>query len=341
MASFADTTRLHDPNKGSGDVIHSAGQGVKNAVFDANGLALVQDVSLFQRNFGLQEVGFPGLHYVTAAGTATTTVTVPTGKFWRLISVVGTITTDASVGNRTVNVSITDDTPTEIESYTMANVAASQNGVPYHYLIGGELGELTVGNVGVAAAGTLTVTDVPVGTITLNGVVFTFAAALTGAVNEISSETEVICKAALLNAFGAGADRESLDHSVTDAVAESVKMTMAAFISDDAIFTNDEPGLTLGTAIGFAESSTNLSMDGSATMGGTTEGVNPSLGDSALNFPEDAGALLGPAYTIVIDEPGLTDAGDVVEIFISYIEYDADPTVASGIGGSVAASLTL
>ncbi len=333
MASFADTTRIFDPNKGAADVIHNAGQGDEVAAFDSNGLALVTDISLLQKHLGIREVGFPGLHYVTAAGTATTTVTVPSGKFWRLISIVGTITTDASVGNRTVNVSITDATPTEIESYTMANVAASQNGVPYHYLIGGELGELTVGNVGVAAAGTLTITDVPVGTITLNGIVFTFAASLTGAVNEIISSTEVACKAALLNAFGAGADRESnADHSVSDAVAESVKMTMAAFSGDTAVFTNDEPGLTLGTAIGFAESSTNLTMDGSATMGGTTEGVNPSLGDSALNFPEDPGAWLGPAYTIVIDEPGLTDAGDVIEIFIAYIEYDADPNLAAGIG---------
>ena len=332
MASFTPTTRIYDPNKGAADVIANAGQGDEIAAFDANGLALVTDISLLQHQLGIREIGLPGLHYVSAAGTATTTVTVPSGKFWRLLSVVGTITTDASVGNRTVNVSITDATPTEIESYTMANVAASQNGVPYHYLIGSELGQLNVGNLGVAATGTLTVTDVPVGTITLNGVVFTFAASLTGAANEISSETEAICKAALLDAFGAGADRAAGAHSVSDLVAESVKMTMAAFISDDAIFTNAEEGLTLGTAIGFAESSTNLTMDGSGTMGATTEGVNGSLGDSALNFPEDPGALLGPAFTIVVDEPGLTDAGDVIEIFISYIEYDADPALAAGIG---------
>ena len=221
MASFTATTRLFDPNrKSTGDFLLNPGQGDENAAFDANGLALVTDASLFAPHFGLREVGFPGLHYVSQAGDATTTITVPAGKFWRLLGVFGHITTDSTSANRTVKVSITDATPTELEAYTMANVAASQTAVPFHYLIGGELGTLARGNLDIAATGTLTITDVPVGTITLNGVVFTFAASLTGAANEISSETEVICKAALLDAFGAGADREAGAHSVTDAVAE-------------------------------------------------------------------------------------------------------------------------
>ena len=207
MASFTDTTRLFDPNKGAVDVLAKPGQGDEIAAFDANGIALVTDASLFAPHLGIREVGFPGLHYVSAIGTATTTVTVPTGKFWRLISVVGVISTDASVGNRTVKIDITDATPTSLEDYTMANVAASQTAVPFHYLVGGELGELTVGNLGIVAAGTLTITDVPVGTITLNGVVFTFNAGAITAANEITSASEVLCKAALLDAFGAGTGR--------------------------------------------------------------------------------------------------------------------------------------
>ena len=112
-------------------------------------------------------------------------------------------------------------------------------------------------------------------------------------------------------------------------------MTMAAFSGDTALFTNAEPGLTLGTAIGFAESSTNLSMNGSGTMGADTEGVNVSLGDSALNFPEDEGAWLGPAYTIVITDAGAPDSGDVIETWTVYLEYDADPNLAAGLGASV------
>ncbi len=312
-------------------MLHNAGQGDQKAAFDANGIALVEDISLFQNLLNVREIGLPGLHYVQAAGDVVTTVTVPSGKYWRLISVVGNITTDSTSFNRALKIDITDATPTSIEAYTMANVAASQTNVPFHYLIGSELGQLNVGNLGVAAQGTLTVTDVPVGTITLNGVVFTFKSGGLTAANQIDSTSEVLCKAALLDAFGAGADRAAGGHTVSDIVAESVKMTMAAFISDDAIFTNSEEGLTLGTAIGFAESSTNLTMNGSGTMGATTEGVNGSLGDSALNFPEDPGALLGPGFTIVISE-ATADTGDLYDVFLNYIEYDADPLLAAGIG---------
>lgn len=340
MASFPDTTRIYDPGKGSGDVINNRGQGDEGAAFDANGIALVTDIALLQSQLGMREVGFPGMHFLNAiAGNVTTTVTVPATKFWRLISIVGNLTTDSTSFNRALKISLTTAAPADLETYTMANVAASQTNVPFHYLIGSELGELAVGNLGIAATGTLTITDVPVGTITLNGVVFTFATSITAA-NQIDITSEVICKAALLDAFGAGSDREAGRHSVTDKVAESIKMTMAAFSGDTALFTNDEPGLTLGTAIVFAESATNLSMNGSGTMGGNAAGVNHSLGDSALNFPEDSGALLGPGFTIVFDEP-THDTGDRYSAFINYIEYDIDPTVPVGHGGAVLASRTL
>jgi hypothetical protein len=326
-------TRLYDPNKGSADVLPNPGQGDDLAAFNANGVAEVSDVSLFQKDLNLREVGVPGLYYAAAVqGDATTTITVPAGKYWRLIGVNVLLITDASVGNRTVKIVTQDSADTEIEALTHANVAASQT-IGLHALYGSEA--YTVGNLGVAAQGTLTMDTNPTAadTMVLEGVTFTFVAALTGAANEILIGANVAAtKVTLQNAVGTSPSGSSADHSVSDAVRASINMEGTDFSGNDMVFTALVEG-TDGNGHTTTETFTaGTNVFDAATLGTTTAGVNDALLKSAEDFPEDFGSLLLPGEDIVITEPGVSDTGDDLYIFVNYIEYDADPQLAAGIG---------
>jgi hypothetical protein len=322
-------TRIYDPNRGSGDTfVNSTGD--DTAQFNSDGIATVADVSLFQKFLKVREVGVPGLYYAAAvAGNVTTTITVPAAKYWRVVGVNILLITDATATNRNVTVRLQDDSNAEIETLAHATTTESVT-IGLHMLYGSD--GLVVGNLGVAAVGALAVTDIASDgdTITLNLIEFTFKTVLTGAANEIILGTEAAQKTAMEDAFGATADGTNANHSVSNATRALLGMTLGDFAGDDALFTADNKG-TAGNSLATTESADNLTLD-AGTLGTATAGVDEALVISAEDFPEDEGPLLGPDYDIVIDEPTSGDTGDDLYIWVSYIEYDADPQLAAGIG---------
>ena len=327
--------RLFDPNRGASDVLANPIDGTDPMEFNAAGIGEVDDVTELSRYLGMSEPGLPGLHYLAAVqGDATTTITVPAGKYWRLIGVNILLITDASAGNRTVTILTQDSADAAIESLVHANVAASQT-IGLHALYGSEA--WTVGNLGVAAGGTLTLPTIPVAadTMTLEGTVFTFVAdgGLTGAINEISiganvAATQANIEAALGTVPAAGA------HSVSDSVRAAIAMSFGDFAADVSIITAAVEG-TDGNGHTLAETFT--PGDGvfdAATLGTGTAGVDDALLKSAEDYPEDFGALLLPGEDIVITEPGLADTGDDLYIFVSYVEYNIDPNAGTGVGAN-------
>ena len=325
--------RLYDPNRVSPDVLANPGQGDDNAAFSALGVATVDDVSLFQRFLGLREPGLPGLQYFSVAGNIVTTIAVPTAKWWRVIGIATHLVTDASVGNRGVRIRTRNTAGTVQETFTHANVAASNVGTGQHVLFG--VDDYVVGNLGVKAAGTFTLAVNPSNndTHTMDDVVFTWKTTLTGAINELLIGANLAAsKVTYINAFGATPVGTANDHSVSKAVWESIEMTAGAFTANDSVHTAVVKG-TAGNSLATTETYTSGSnIFDAATLGTTTAGVDAAIKLSAKDWPEDLGANLPAAYDIVIDEPTVADTGDVLKIWVFYVEYDADPTLAAGIG---------
>jgi hypothetical protein len=331
-------TRIYNPNMGSADVLANPGQGDDPAEFNASGVAIVSDVSLFAPNFGLVEPGLPGLNYQTYAGNATTVVTVPAGKWWRLVGCNIIIVTDANVANRDIVVTLRDSADTTIEALTHASVTASTTAAK-HIVYGEEaltgVDQRAVGNLGVAAEGTLTLDTNPTAadTMVLEGTTFTFVAALTGAANEILIEADLATTKTTIE-DAVGVTPAAGNHSVSDQTRLDIKMQGTDFSGDDMVFTADIQG-TDGNAHTTTETFTaGTNVFDAATLGTTTAGVGVSLLQPVLDFPEDLGPLLLAAEDIVVATTNGV-AGDTLYTFISYIEYDADPTLAAGIGASV------
>ena len=312
------TTTLFDRTRKSGQA-EAIGSGADPALFNSDGIAEVTSASEFLARFGgLEVVGVPNLKVsLDVAGSATTTYTVPSGKSWRLLSMILEVVTDATVANRTVTVATPGDTivlAAQAASTTVrSQIVFSDN---------------TQGNLRVEPVGTLTIAE-PVtaaDSFTLNTTTFTFVAALTGAANEIFiGANEAATKAALDAAF-ADRDNGGVLHSVSDAVYESLDMTAVAFAGDDMVFTYSGSGSATvdGEAIVFLEVTlTHASnvLDGSGTLGGTTAGVGAGTKEGTTAFP-GAGVILDAAETVVITEPVEAAAGDDIDIYLTYIEYD-------------------
>ncbi len=102
------------------------------AVFDSNGVTAVgetsdDDVTAILAGFaGVNEVGEVGIDEVeAAAGDATTVITVPAGKYWRLIGMFHSLITDGTAANRELVVTLRDTGDATIEAITHAVVTAS------------------------------------------------------------------------------------------------------------------------------------------------------------------------------------------------------------------------
>ncbi|MBW1942615.1 MAG: hypothetical protein JRJ51_07255 [Deltaproteobacteria bacterium] len=102
------------------------------AVFDSSGVTAITTVSdadvtaILARYSDVNEVGAVGVDEVeAAAGNATTVITVPAGKYWRLVGLFHSLITDATVANRELVVTLRDTGDSTIEAITHAVVAAS------------------------------------------------------------------------------------------------------------------------------------------------------------------------------------------------------------------------
>jgi hypothetical protein len=318
MARLVDRSKKsgHFGGSRSGDSVSFDSTGV------AEGVSAAKAVTALFENPSVFELGHPGVDVdETVAGNATATKAVPAGKYWRLIGAHHTLVTDATVANRAVVYTIN----TNEEVITHANVAASTT-ARRQTLFGTD--DYIVGNEAVAAQGTLTIAE-PVtaaDTFTINGVTFTFVAALTGAVNEIFIGANEAATKVALNAAFAGRVGGGTLHSVSDAVYTSLEMTAAAFVADDMVFTANVAG-TLGDALEFVEATlTHASnvLDGTGTLGGTTAGVDAADEIGTLDYPTQ-GVYLGPAEEVVVSVTNGV-AGDALHVYLFYLEFDADPT---------------
>ena len=171
------TTTIFDRTRKSQQAT-ATGSGSDPAVFDSNGLAEVTSADEFLAQFGgLELVGTPLFRvHLDVAGNATTTITVPTGKTWRLLTAVMEITADANAANRIVHVLTRDTGDTTIEDLTMPTATA--NDVDRIQVV---FEDKTKGNLRVEPVGTLTMATKPTATdtIVINGETMTWVAALT------------------------------------------------------------------------------------------------------------------------------------------------------------------
>lgn len=276
----------------------------------------------------INEVGQPGLDFVeSTAGNATHTVTVPAGKYWRLIGAFVRIVADANAANRLIKIDVQDTTPASIEAQTHAAITANNTGL-LTTLFGTD--DYVRGDAAVAAQGTLSMATIPTAadTIVLNGVTFTYVAALTeGNVNEILLGANVAATQAAMEAAFTTVGRATAStlHSVSDAVFASLEMTMADFAANDAVFTATVKGKA-GNSLATTETFTPAGdVFDAATLGTTTAGVDAALTVSAAKDMPDAGNLLGPGESVKFSCTNGV-AGDAFDTYLFYLEYDADPT---------------
>ena len=324
------TSRLIDRTRKSGKLGGSPGQPA--ADFGSDGVAegsftAAQLGQVLLRYPTISEVGQPGLDEVEGtAGNATHTITVPSGKYWRLIGMFHLLVTDANVANRAVVATIRDSADATIEAITHANVAASSTAKRVT-LFGQD--DHVRGDRAVAAQGTLSMATKPTAadTMVINGVTFTWVAALTGAVNELLIGADAAASQAAANAAFVTANRATASslHSVSDAVFASIGCTAIDFAADDMVFTANVKG-TAGNSIATTETFTaGGNVFDAATLGTTTAGLDAADKVSAtLDYP-DAGNLLGPGEDILISVTNGV-AGDSLDTYLFYLEFDADPT---------------
>jgi hypothetical protein len=324
--------RLLDRTKKSGQSGGSPGQA--SASFDSNGVAVVAaaNVAAIQlRHPSAVSVGFPGLDEVEGtAGNATHTVTVPAGKYWRLLAIKSTLTTDATVANRQLVITTRTAADATIEALTHAVQAASgtQNAVT---LYGTD--DYVVGDRAVAAQGTLTMATKPTedDTIVLNGVTFTWKDATAFAAYDPDTDgpllfigANIAASKAALEAALVDRDNDGVLHKgISDTIYASLEMVPVAFATDDMVFTATVKG-TAGNALATTETFTDGSDSFDAvTLGTTTAGVDAADKISAKDWPV-AGALLTPGEDILF---AVTNgvAGDSFNTYVLYLEYDANP----------------
>jgi hypothetical protein len=315
-------TRIFDPKR-KGKFATALGSGADPAVFDSAGAASVSDASKFLSQFGGASVlGEPGNDEVEGtAGNSSVTITVPSGKYWRLVGLYHTLVTDANVANRAVVVKTRTTADATIESITHANVAASTT-AKRTTLFGTEAN--VRGDRAVAAQGTLSMATKPTATdtIVINGVTFTWVAALTGAANELLIGADAEAAQGTLEDVFVTFANYGTTHSVSTTTVASTLVSAIAFSSDDMVFTALTKGTT-GNSIATTETFTaGGNVFDAATLGTTTAGLDAADKVSTLDHPT-AGPYLGPGEDINISVTNGV-AGDALDTYLFYLEYDSD-----------------
>lgn len=318
-------TRIFDPKRASGSA-SGLGAGADLAAFDSAGVASVSSAAEFLAQLGgVQALGEPGIQEnESTAGNATVTSTVPSGKYWRLLALIHVLVTDATVANRAVKIQTRDDGDTEIEAITHANVAASSTA--YRTTLFGTDDNVR-GNTAVAAQGTLSMATKPTAdddTITINGQTLTFVAALStdGTANEVLIGADAAAAQSALEDALVDRTNGGVTHSVSDTVFAAMGISAVAFSSDDMVITAAVKG-TAGNSIDTTETFTAAgNVFDAATLGTTTAGLDAADKVSTLDHPT-SGPYLGPGEDVHISVTNGV-AGDALNTYLVYLEYDAD-----------------
>lgn len=259
------------------------------------------------------EIGEPGIQETEGtAGNGSVTLTVPSGKYWRLVALYHLLVTDATVANRAVVVKTRDSGDTQITATTHDNVAASTT-AKRTTLFGNQIH--TVGNRGVQAQGTLTMDTQPTAddTVTIDSTVFTWTADGTAHTpNEIDVGADL-------------ADAKTLFVTAVNAHPDLLTVvTAAAFSGDDCVLTAVEPG-TAGNSIVTTETFTaGTNVFDAATLGTTTAGLQNADKVVSADYPT-TGPYLGPGEDVNITVTNGV-AGDTLDTYLVYMQFDNNPT---------------
>lgn len=302
------------------------GGGPVTAVTFSSGVAVYSDIAdLMAEDPSVSEIGLPGVQHTEAtAGNAAVTLTVPAGKYWRLLGMYHVLVTDGNAANREVVVKARNAADGVLDTITHAVVTLSTT-AKRTTLFG--IDDYVVGNEAVAAQGTLTVDTIAAEdeVIVLNGVTFTWKDALVpGTANQLLVGANVAASKAALEAAFVDRDNGGVLHSVSDAVYASVEMTAIAFATNDMVFTANVKG-TLGDALATTTTMAGgTNAWGASTLGDTTTGVDAADKLGTLDYPT-SGVLLGPGFDVNISVTAGV-AGDAYDTTLVYLEYDANPT---------------
>lgn len=306
------------------------------AVFDAYGRSNHFDTAANLTNMladlpDVREHGAVGGQIDSTAGNATLTITVPSGKYWRLIGFGYSLTTDGNAANRQVSVKPSDATPTAFSTVTfpIRTASGTQNGFclfesRYLDIVGditGSTGGTTVQGVGTHATARVTigeqVTDGD--TVTIGGITYTYIAAFVDAVNNVDvGVDEATSKANLLAAVTASGGTPGTTH-YTNQVANPYCIVVGnAWDGDNLNLQARYPGTWIHTpSAGYAPYKM---VDGmthaSNTVTDWASGVD-------AGFPID-GAYLGPGEKLVVTVTNGV-AGDTLLSWLTYLEYNNDP----------------
>ncbi len=323
------STRIFDRKRKS-EGATAVGAGSDPAAFDSAGVASVTSASEFLAQFGGTELlGNVGVYDdVATAGNASLVVTVPSGKYWRLLSAVVRITADANAANRIGVCLLRDTGDSTIETLTQGSAVTANQDLVRTFGFGTD--DNSVGVLAVASQATLTIGEqVTAGdTMVLNGVTVTYVAALT-ATNQIllgSSEanTKLNTNAALQARDQSGESGVDAVHTVSDASYTTMAFTAAAFSGDDMVLTANVKG-TAGDAISCTETFTDAAnVFDAATFGTTTAGADSVDDHGSTDFPTSGAYLAAGEDAVFSVTNGV--AGDNFEVYLTYIEFDSDPT---------------
>lgn len=280
------------------------------------------------------ELGAVGGQADSTAGNATLTITVPTGKYWRLVGFGYSLTTDANVANRQVVVEPSDSTPTAFSTVTFPAQAASgtQNGLcmfesTYLDIVGDITGAnagTTVQGVGTYATSTITIGE-PVtdgDTITVAGIKYTLLDTFVDAENNVDmGANEAGTKANLLAAITVVGGTPGTDYYTNQVANPYCTVPLAAWAGDVLTLQARYPGDWIHSPSVGATPYKNVEGFTHATNTCTDWASGVEAG-----FPID-GAYLGPGEKLVVTVTNGV-AGDTLLSWLTYIQYDNDPRPA-------------
>lgn len=274
-----------------------------NAISDANRAVLLNQ---FPEIYELGRLGVR--RHVGVAGNATTNIAVPTGKFWRVLAFQHRLVTDATVATRALNFALRNAADTPYQTITQANQTASQT-VNQVSSVGPNAN--AVGNQQVAARGTLSMATNPSNneTITIDGVVYTFVTTDNGSVT---------------NAIQIGANAAATQALVTPKINVHPTVKVATDWAGNNLVVEARQAGTAGNSIATTET---LAAGGNqwdaATLGTTQAGVDAAIRNGTIDFPAPGGLLVAAEDINVTVTNGV--AGDVLDFYVFYLEFDVNP----------------
>ena len=273
--------------------------------------------SILSQFKAVYELGNPGLaQSISADLSVQAELTVPTGKYWRLIGGALQYSASADAATRTPIITIEDAASAAYQTLTLASRVADAE-VSDDFLFGTYT--RVRGSRGVTAEGRLTLVEqVTAGdTMTIDGTLYTFIA--DGA------------EASVANSISIGANEAAMKVNIEAVLKDGTHPTVNApdaftggGANDNLDLFSRDPGLAVPTAIAVTETFTaSGNVFSNATLGDQTEGVENAKVLGTMDYPT-AGVYLIPTDKVVLNVTN-GHANDTAEFNVFFLEFDNDP----------------